>query len=78
MPESSRVREAFSQAVHGRSAAAVRSYWLKILFSGRGVPPPERRSDREVLAYVQERPGAVGYVSETAPTDGARVLTVEP
>ena len=76
--ESSRTREAFSHAVHGRSAAAVRSYWLQILFAGRGVPPPERASDAEVLAYVRANPGAVGYVSEAGSTQGVRVLAVEP
>ena len=74
--ESSSVRQAFSKAVHGKTAAAVKSYWNQQIFSGRDVPPVEKRSDAEVLAFVRSTPGAIGYVSETAGTDGVRVLTV--
>ena len=71
-------REHFSKEVHGKKTAAVRSFWLQAIFSGRGVPPPEKPSDQEVIAYVKERPGAIGYVSATSVTDGVRVLTVQP
>lgn len=74
--ESSSVRQAFSKAVHGKTAAAVKSYWNQQIFSGRDVPPVEKRSDAEVLAFVRSTPGAIGYVSQAAGTDGVRVLTV--
>jgi ABC-type phosphate transport system substrate-binding protein len=71
-------RESFSKEVHGKKAAAVRSYWLQIIFSGRGVPPPEKPSDKEVIAYVKERPGAIGYVSSATSTEDVKVLEVQP
>jgi len=74
--ESSTVRQGFSKAVHGKTAAAVKSYWNQQIFSGRDVPPIEKRSDAEVLAFVRSTPGAIGYVSESTATDGVRVLTV--
>ncbi|MFS8070043.1 MAG: hypothetical protein ACMG6S_27070, partial [Byssovorax sp.] len=37
-------RDGFSKDVHGKKSAAIRSYWLQIIFSGRGVPPPEKPS----------------------------------
>jgi hypothetical protein len=72
----SAVRHKFSGDVLGRSVSAVRSYWLQIVFSGRGVPPPELKSDEEVIRYVLREPGAIGYVSSTADLHGARVLAV--
>lgn len=73
------VRDAFAREIHGRSAAAVKSYWQEVIFSGRGLPPPEKPGDREVLSYVEAHPGAIGYVSATAPIlDGVKVLAVEP
>jgi len=57
------VREAFSEGVHHKSVAAVRSYWQQQIFSGRGVPPVERASNDEVLDFVRATPGAVGYVA---------------
>jgi ABC-type phosphate transport system substrate-binding protein len=71
-------RESFSKDVHGKKAAAVKSHWVQIIFSGRGVPPPQKGSDEEVIAYVKARPGAIGYVSATTATLDVKVLTVRP
>ena len=74
--DASTAREAFSKAVHGKSAAAVKSYWNQQIFSGRDVPPVEKRTDNEVLSFVRSTPGAIGYVSDGTPTDGVRVIAV--
>lgn len=70
------VREAFSRSVLGRPAAAVRSYWQQRIFTGRGVPPPEVASDAQVLRYVQEHAGGVGYVSAAADPSTVKVLPI--
>ena len=77
LPMDSPVRRQFSQEVLGRSISAVRNYWLQIVFSGRGVPPPEFPSDEDVVRYVAREPGAIGYVSHRADTRAVRVLTVK-
>ena len=74
--DSSNVREGFSKGVHGKTAAAVKSYWNQQIFSGRDVPPVEKKSDAEVLSFVRSTPGAVGYVSEGASAEGVRVVTI--
>ena len=74
--DSSNAREGFSKDVHGKPAAAVKSYWNQQIFSGRDVPPVEKKSDAEVLSFVRSTPGAIGYVSEAASVDGVRVVTV--
>jgi ABC-type phosphate transport system substrate-binding protein len=71
------VRESFTTAVHGKSVAAVESYWQQQIFSGRDVPPPEKSSDADVVAFVKANGGAVGYVSESTPTPGVKVVGVE-
>jgi ABC-type phosphate transport system substrate-binding protein len=70
------IRRKFSEEVLNRSVSAVRSYWQQMIFAGRDVPPPELPGDLEVLAYVSKHEGAVGYVSGTANTSGAKVLSV--
>ncbi len=64
--ESAPARRAFTRAVLERDVAAVRAHWQQQIFSGRGVPPPEKSTDAEVLAFVRNNPGAVGYVSPDA------------
>ena len=76
--QGSTLRESFSRSVHGRGAAAIKNYWLQQIFSGRGLPPPERPDDEGVLAYVRNNPGAVGYVSADRPTEGVSVLEIAP
>jgi len=71
------VRDAFTTAVHGKSIAAVDSYWQQQIFSGRDVPPAEKTSDAEVVAFVKANAGAVGYVSDGAATAGVKVVSVE-
>lgn len=70
------VRRRFSEDVVGRSVAAVKSYWQQVIFSGRGLPPPELDDEAAVVAYVLRHAGAVGYVSTTADVGSAKVLPV--
>lgn len=70
-----RTRELFSEAVHGRPATAVKSYWLRAVFSGRESPPPEFDTDAEVIDFVRRTPGAIGYVGANTRVDaGVRIL----
>jgi ABC-type phosphate transport system substrate-binding protein len=75
--KSSPVREAFSREVLGKSIGAVEQYWTQAIFSGRAVPPVEKRSDADVVAYVRETPGAIGYVSPGASTEGVKRLGIK-
>jgi hypothetical protein len=73
----SQVRRAFSEAIHGKPTAPIVAYWQQQIFSGRSIPPPERRSDEEVILYVQENQNAIGYVSGLAKLgSGVKVITV--
>lgn len=81
--ESSISRIEFTEAIHGKPVSAITSYWQKMIFSGRSVPPPEKNSDQEVIAYVAAHPGAVGYISgaalpgpEDPPPSGYRVVRI--
>jgi ABC-type phosphate transport system substrate-binding protein len=74
--KSSPVRDAFSREVLGRSLAAVEQFWTQAIFSGRAVPPVEKRTDADVLAYVRENPGAIGYVSASVPLEGVKRITL--
>jgi ABC-type phosphate transport system substrate-binding protein len=74
--EDSHIRERFNREVHRKSAAGVRAYWQQRIFSGRDIPPPEKRGDAEVIAFVRNNPAAIGYVSAAAFTSGVKVLVV--
>jgi ABC-type phosphate transport system substrate-binding protein len=69
-------RQKFSDAVLGRSVAAVKNYWQQRIFSGRDLPPPELDSDDAVVSYVMSHRGALGYVSGGAKLDKAKPVAV--
>src|SRR5690606_24298345 len=54
------LRKQFSRSILRRSEMAVRTYWQQRIFTGRGVPPPELASERDVIAYVRGNRGAIG------------------
>jgi len=70
----SAVRRHFTADVLKRSVEAVRNYWQQRIFSGRDVPPPEVEGDAGVIRYVQENPGAIGYVMAAPTAPGVRAV----
>jgi ABC-type phosphate transport system substrate-binding protein len=77
--EASDVRQKFTEDVHQRQVRAVKRYWQQMIFGGRAVPPPEKASDDEVLAFVRSNPNAIGYVSAaTSLGDGVKPVSVAP
>ena len=71
------VREAFSNAVLGRSTGQMESFWQQQIFSGKDVPPEKKKSDAEVIEFVSANPGAIGYVSAGANLgDGVKAVSV--
>lgn len=69
-------RQEFARRILGKSLAALKSHWNKLIFSGREVPPVELASDDDVVAFVKANEGAIGVVSGSASTAGTKVLTV--
>ena len=76
----SEVRTEFTKDVLEKAGmsriSAVESYWQQQIYSGRGVPPPVKAGDAEVVAFVAANPGSIGYVSATADTTGVKVVEV--
>jgi ABC-type phosphate transport system substrate-binding protein len=72
-------RESFSRQVHHKGTSAVKAYWQQMIVSGREVPPPEKASAREVVAFVSANRGGVGYVpAGTALGENVKTVDVKP
>ncbi|MCP4353828.1 MAG: hypothetical protein GY795_50925 [Desulfobacterales bacterium] len=57
------VYEIFLKQYLNKSHAKWKSYWKRMVFTGRGVPPKTIISEAEAIAYIAETKGAVGYIS---------------
>lgn len=69
--EKNPVRELVSKSVLRKEVSWVKSYWQRMIFSGRATPPAELASDAEVISFVSANQEAIGYVSEAAAIKGA-------
>jgi ABC-type phosphate transport system substrate-binding protein len=79
LAEQPAVREAFCQKIHGRGQGPIQSYWQKQIFSGRAVPPVEKGSAAQVIAFVRANKGGIGYVPAGLELGaGVKVLQVTP
>lgn len=70
--DASPLRDAFAREMLGMSSSAAAQ---QVARRG-GDPTPAVASDREVLAYVRLKPGAIGYVSASTPVQGVKTISV--
>ncbi|MDH5445327.1 MAG: phosphate ABC transporter substrate-binding protein [Gammaproteobacteria bacterium] len=64
----------FYRKVVSKSASQLKSYWSKMIFSGKGRPPKTVGSDNQIKDWVRNNPGAIGYVSSSAVDSTVKVI----
>lgn len=67
-------RERFYSQFTGKSPAQIKAHWSKIIFTGRGQPPRQVASGREMKRAVAENPNAIGYIEPSLVDSSVRVL----
>jgi ABC-type phosphate transport system substrate-binding protein len=72
--EGSAVRDEFYGKVVGKTAAQIKAYWSKIIFTGRGQPPPSVSNSIEMKKRISDNPAAIGYIDRSLVDDSVRVV----
>jgi ABC-type phosphate transport system substrate-binding protein len=72
--ENSAAREEFYLKFAGKSPAQIKAFWSKIIFTGRGQPPPEVSNDIEVKQFIAKHPDAIGYIEQKRVDDSVKVV----
>jgi ABC-type phosphate transport system substrate-binding protein len=72
--ENSAARDAFYLNFADKSPALIKAFWSKIIFTGRGQPPPEVLNDVEVKKYIAKHPDAIGYIEQKQVDDSVNVV----
>ncbi|MBI5816762.1 MAG: hypothetical protein HZB29_14265 [Nitrospinae bacterium] len=75
-PEERSAMGTFSQNYLDRDLGTLKNYWIKMIFSGKGEPPVVFRKAEEVIRFVSEHQGGVGYVYEDQLNDQVRPVPV--
>jgi ABC-type phosphate transport system substrate-binding protein len=71
--ENSAVRDEFYVKV-GKSATQIKAYWSKIIFTGRGQPPPTAPNSVEIKKRIIENPAAIGYIDRSMVDSTVKVV----
>jgi len=71
-------RKKFYSAVIKKEESALRVYWSKLLFTGKGQPPREIGDDADLKSWVASNPDAIGYVDGKFVDSTVKVLLIIP
>jgi ABC-type phosphate transport system substrate-binding protein len=71
-------REAFHSTITKKNAAKLKSYWSRMVFTGKAQPPKEVADDAGVIAKVSGDPKAIGYVDSSSVDDSVKEVLKIP
>jgi ABC-type phosphate transport system substrate-binding protein len=69
LPATQPERALFYRLLVNKELAEINSYWARLVFSGRTVPPAQTSGNDDLLKWVGATTGGVGYI-ERAKADG--------
>ena len=64
----------FHKSITEKSASQLKSYWSKMIFSGKGTAPKEVASNAELLKLLASNPAMIGYIDKNAVDKTVKVI----
>jgi ABC-type phosphate transport system substrate-binding protein len=68
--------EDFLKTYINRSSSQFKNYWRQMVFTGKGQKPKAFDTDEEIIQFVSETSGAIGYVGTKAALKNVKTITV--
>jgi ABC-type phosphate transport system substrate-binding protein len=62
--DDSPIKEIFYREMTNRSVSQINSYWARLVFTGRYVPPLVIKSEADIMSYVAQNNSAIAYVEK--------------
>jgi hypothetical protein len=70
------LRAGFYGQLSGMTLPQVNSYWARLMFSGRNLPPQRLDSPDTMMERVKNNPAAIGWLPEAPRQKGLRTVLV--
>lgn len=67
-------RNTFNSTILGKSSSQLKSYWSRLIFTGKGTPPKQSGNDAAVKQLVANNPNIIGYVDSSVVDDTVKVV----
>jgi hypothetical protein len=64
----------FVSKVVDKDEAQMKSYWSRLIFTGKGVPPKVIESDAEVKDLVARNPDTIGFIDAASADATVKVV----
>lgn len=74
--EGSELMSEFTKSVLKKSERQLKSYWSKVLFTGKGIPPQSVKGNAEVIDMISKDQTLIGYIDAAEVNDTVKVIAV--
>ncbi len=68
---------AFIKTYLKKTPKQFKAYWKNMVFSGKGRPPKNFKTTEELIEYVANTKGAIGYIDSSTTAVNVNTITVE-
>ena len=75
--DSATIKTTFYKTLTNRSVSQINSYWARLVFAGRHVPPTQVKTEADMVERIAKDPNAIGYVSEVNSDQVKVVYTIK-
>lgn len=72
--EGDAISEEFNKLVLNKKSSQLKSYWSKLVFTGRGTPPLEIDTEAQLIEEVARNPSAIGFISSDTKSNKVKVV----
>jgi len=76
-PKGTESRKFFYGGIIGRSEAKLKSYWSRLIFTGKGTPPKVVGFDRVVKEWVANQEKGMGYILRGEADSSVKILDLK-
>jgi ABC-type phosphate transport system substrate-binding protein len=67
--------DSFMKNYLGKKHSQFLIYWKQLMFTGRGMMPKTVSSEEDMIQFIKDNPGTIGYISKSA-IQGVSIISV--
>ncbi|MCP4346112.1 MAG: hypothetical protein GY795_11380 [Desulfobacterales bacterium] len=71
------VHKKFARNIAGSTPAKLKNIWKKVIFTGTGTPPKIFRQESDMVRFVVNTKGAIGYIDASTSHEGVKVISIK-
>ena len=77
MLKKGKTHERFTEKIVKTTPSKLKNLWKKVVFTGAGTPPKIFKNEEDLVEFVAETEGAIGYIAKETPHEGVKILSLK-